>query len=53
MNTSSAEDEDVDLSEIAELGADFFETAILVRSGENLIDQVQKIRERSGSDRVS
>lgn len=50
MDALSVEDEDIDLLEI---DADFFATAILVRSGENLIDQVQKIRERSGSDRAS
>jgi len=37
-------DEDIDTSEIPELGASFFAGAILTRPGENLIDKVQSSR---------
>src|SRR5262245_41040989 len=43
-NTDDIPDEDVDTSEVPELGATFFAGAILTRAGENLIDKVRSAR---------
>ncbi len=41
---TDTEDDIIDVSEISELDAGFFAEAILVRAGENLIDQVRLSR---------
>ena len=46
-------DEDIDTSEIPELGASFFSRAILTRPGESLIDKVQATRRRVPSVSVN
>lgn len=43
-NGGDIPDEDIDMSEIPELGASFFANAILTRPGENLIDKVRSSR---------
>src|SRR5689334_24116965 len=55
-SSSSSEDipdEDIDTSEIPELGASFFAGAILTRPGENLIDKVRSSRRNRSEEHTS
>lgn len=47
---TNTRDEDIDMSEIPELSANFFAEAISTRPGESLIDKVQS--SRRGTDLV-